>query len=114
MIDTQTQYDVVDDDGNQENETEVDVHDEMDDHQGSVLQTNVPRTKIKLTEAELVGQVGYLRNLIPDGPPPPPKKRKTGTVDFFRTCSDQQLSLFTLLDRASFPHYNNTKIITFG
>ena len=34
---------------------------------------------------------------------------------FFRTLlSDQQLSFFTLLDRASFPHYNNTKIIKFG
>ena len=33
---------------------------------------------------------------------------------FFRTCSDQQLSFFTLLHRASFPHYNNTKITKFG
>ena len=33
---------------------------------------------------------------------------------FFRTWYDQQLSFFTLLDRASFPHYNNTKIIKFG
>ena len=33
---------------------------------------------------------------------------------FFGLCSDQQLSFFTLLDRASFPHYNNTKIIEFG
>ena len=37
-----------------------------------------------------------------------------GTVDFSGLCSDQQLSFFTLLDRASFPHYNNTKIIKFG
>ena len=29
-------------------------------------------------------------------------------------CSHQQLSFFTLLDRASFSHYNNTKIIKFG
>ena len=29
-------------------------------------------------------------------------------------CSDQQLSFFTLLGRASFPHYNNTKIVKFG
>ena len=28
--------------------------------------------------------------------------------------SDQQLSFYTLLDRASFPHYNNIKIIKFG
>ena len=40
--------------------------------------------------------------------------QKNGTVDFWGLCSDQQLSIFTLLDRASFPHYNNTKIIIFG
>ena len=40
--------------------------------------------------------------------------KKPGTVDFLGLCSDQQLFLFTLLDRASFPHYNNTKIIKFG
>ena len=42
--------------------------------------------------------------------------RNNGTVDtddFSRLCSDQQLSLFTLLDRASFSHYINTKIIKF-
>ena len=39
---------------------------------------------------------------------------QNGTVDFAGLCSDQQLSFFTLLDRASFPHYNNTKIIKFG
>ena len=33
---------------------------------------------------------------------------------FLGLCSDQQLSFFTCLDRASFPHYNNTKIIKFG
>ena len=32
---------------------------------------------------------------------------------FSGLSSDQQLSFFTLLDRASFPHYNNTKIIKF-
>ena len=37
--------------------------------------------------------------------------QKNGTVDFLGLCSDHQLSLFTLLDRRSFPHYNNTKII---
>ena len=42
----------------------------------------------------------------------PPKKH--GTVDLLGLCSDQQLSFFTLLDRTSFPHYNNTKIIKFG
>ena len=57
-------------------------------------------------------------------PPPPPTSRsipggpkKNGTVDTFDfsgLCSDQQSSFFTLLDRASFPHYNNTKIIKFG
>ena len=52
--------------------------------------------------------------------PPPPHKteqvpyaytgwpKKNGTVDFLGLCSDQQLSLFTLMDRTSFPHYNNT------
>ena len=43
---------------------------------------------------------------IPGGPP--------GTVDSSGLCSDQQLSFLTLLDRASFPHYNNTKTIKFG
>ena len=41
-------------------------------------------------------------------------KKQNGTVDFVGLCSDQQLSFFTLLDRASIPHYNNTKIIKFG
>ena len=45
---------------------------------------------------------------IPGGP------KNNGTVDFLGLCSDQQLSFFTLLDRASFPHYNNTKIMKFG
>ena len=43
--------------------------------------------------------------------------RKNGTVDtvdFSGLCSDQQFCFSTLLDRASFPHYNNTKIIKFG
>ena len=40
--------------------------------------------------------------------------KNNGTVDFLGLCSDQQLSFFTLLDRTSFPHYNNTKINTFG
>ena len=39
---------------------------------------------------------------------------KNGTVNFLGLCSDQQLSLFTLMDRTSFPRYNNTKIIKFG
>ena len=30
--------------------------------------------------------------------------KKTGTVNILGLCSDQQLSLFPLLDRASFPH----------
>ena len=49
----------------------------------------------------------YLIEAIPGGP-------KNGTVNFLGLCSDQQLSFFTLLDRTSFPHYNNTKIIKFG
>ena len=40
--------------------------------------------------------------------------QKNGTADFLGLCSDQLLSLFTLLDRASFPNFNNTKIIKFG
>ena len=44
----------------------------------------------------------------------PQKNGTVDTVDFSGLCSDQQLSFFTLLDRASFPHYNNTKIIKFG
>ena len=40
-----------------------------------------------------------------------PKNRNSR---FSGLCSDQQLSFFTLLDRASFPHYNNTMIIKFG
>ena len=39
---------------------------------------------------------------------------KNGTVDTVDFCSDQQLSFFTLLNIASFSHYNNTKIIKFG
>ena len=33
---------------------------------------------------------------------------------FLGLCSDQQLPFFTLLDRTSFFHYNNTKMIKFG
>ena len=51
-------------------------------------------------------------------PPPPPRvAQKNGTVDtadFSGLCSDHQLYVFTLLDKASFPHYNNNKIIKFG
>ena len=39
---------------------------------------------------------------------------KNGTVNFLGLCSNQQLSVFTLLDRASFLHYNNTTIIKYG
>ena len=42
----------------------------------------------------------------------PPKK--TEQSDFLGLCADQHLSFYTLLYRASFPHYNNTKIIKFG
>ena len=44
----------------------------------------------------------------------PNKNGTVDTIDFLGLCSDQQLSFFTLLDRTSFPHYNNTKIIKFG
>ena len=40
--------------------------------------------------------------------------KQNETVDFSGLCSDQQLTFFTLLDRAFFPYYNNTKIIQFG
>ena len=43
----------------------------------------------------------------------PPKNGTVDTVDFSGLCSDQVI-FFTLLDRASFPHYYNTKIIKFG
>ena len=42
------------------------------------------------------------------------KKEQSIQLIFSGLCSEQQLSFFTLLDRASFPHYNNTKIIKFG
>ena len=41
-------------------------------------------------------------------------KKKTRNSRFLGLCSNQQLSFFTLVDRASFPHYNSTKIIKFG
>ena len=44
----------------------------------------------------------------------PNKNGTVDTVNFSGPCSDQQLSVFTLLDRASLSHYNNTKIIKFG
>ena len=50
--------------------------------------------------------VPYVHIVYTTGWPP-----KNGTVNFLGLCSDQQLSFFTLLDRPSFPHYNNTKII---
>ena len=52
---------------------------------------------------------GFAINFSLVGGPP-----KNGTVNFLGICSDEQLSFFTLLDRASFPHYNDTKIIKFG
>ena len=44
----------------------------------------------------------------------PTKNGTVDAVDFAGLCSDHQLYFFTLLDRPSFPHYNNTKIIKFG
>ena len=44
----------------------------------------------------------------------PPKKRNSGYSQFFRTLLWSTVIFFTLLDRASFPHYNNTKIMKFG
>ena len=53
---------------------------------------------------------------IPGAPPPKKKttQQQTEQSIFLGLSSDQQLSFFTLLDRTSFPHYNNTKIIKFG
>ena len=48
---------------------------------------------------------------IPGGPK---KTEHSNTVDFSGLCSVEQLSFLTLLDRASFPQNNNTKIIKFG
>ena len=42
------------------------------------------------------------------------QKNRNSRFFFLGLCSNQQLSFFTLLDRASFPHYNNTKITKFG
>ena len=69
----------------------------------------------------------FLLSLIPldiwiwksyTGWPPPPKKKKKKKKKrnsrFSGLCSYQQLSFFSLLERASFPHYNNTNIIKFG
>ena len=42
------------------------------------------------------------------------RKKRNSRCSFSGLCSNQQLSFITLLDRASFPHYNNTKIIKFG
>ena len=42
------------------------------------------------------------------------KNGPVDTINFSGLCSNQQLSLFALLDRASFPHFNNTNIIKFG
>ena len=43
----------------------------------------------------------------------PKKHRNSRYIRFSGLRSDQQL-FFTLLDRALFPHYNNTNIIKFG
>ena len=45
---------------------------------------------------------------------PPPPKRNSRYSRFFRTLLWSTVIFFTLLDRASFPHYNNTNIINFG
>ena len=52
---------------------------------------------------------GFAINFSLVGGPP-----KNGTVDFFFTLLWCTVICFTLLDRASFPRYNDTKIIKFG
>ena len=47
---------------------------------------------------------------IPGGP----QKRNSRYGKFFRTLLWSTVIFFTLVDRASFPHYNNTRIIKFG
>ena len=42
------------------------------------------------------------------------KKRNSRYSRFFRSLLWSTVIFFTLLNRASFPHYNNTKIIKFG
>ena len=50
-------------------------------------------------------------SIIPGGP----QKTEQSIQSIFQDFAlIQQSSFFTLLDRASFPHYNNTKIIKFG
>ena len=48
---------------------------------------------------------------IPGGPK---KKPEQSIQSIFQDFALINNDLFTLLDRASFPHYNNTKIIKFG
>ena len=81
-------------------------------HNMSMLRTVIPfllqplmyiKFRLKIKE--------YQRIYNYTGWPPPPKKkqqqhRNSRYSQFFRNCGDQQLSFFTLLDRASFPHYN--------
>ena len=43
-----------------------------------------------------------------------PQKRNSRCSRFTTTLLWSTVIFFTLLDRASFPHYNNTKIIKFG
>ena len=49
---------------------------------------------------------------IPGGPPPPEKNTEHSIFQDFALIN-RTLYFFTLLDRASFPHYNNTEIIKF-
>ena len=51
---------------------------------------------------------GFAINFSLVGGPP-----KNGTVNILGLCSDEHF-FFTLLDRPSFPNYNDTKIIKFG
>ena len=51
-----------------------------------------------MREAAFIPNLSNPKLNIPGGP------KKTGTVNILGLCSDQQLSFFTLLDRAYFPH----------
>ena len=48
------------------------------------------------------------------GWPPPKKKTEQSIQSIFQDFALINSYFFTLLDRAFFPHYNNTKIIKFG
>ena len=59
-------------------------------------------------EKGIMGSCGHY--VIPGGP----KKTEQSIQSIFQDLLWSTVIFFTLLDRTSFPHYNNTKIIKFG